>query len=507
MEKISFIKVDLSREPLPSSKSEFELEIEVKSTDGSAIVGRKKCMVTITNDMKQSVVAVKSPNTDGKPIEFKQSGSKAYLHVTRRETAAERIIVPWHVSSKDHNSVWNSVTGTVVFEEGQYESMIEIDIPDAPNTAAPEEQLDLILDQPEGRAELDRHLRACSFKILNDIGAGLVEFASQSYLINAAKGKIDLIRTRGQAFSSVVEWESLAGTAQEGIHFSPASGSAFFSKGQSATTIPISIHNDPSGVPTNFRINLKSVSGRDLLGPCISAEVHVGSQLEAPGQVNNLSATLISDQQVEIKWSKPNTGGPPSEYVVVIWKDNEPNKKMESIYQSNVFSCLTELDPDSKYNVTVIPRNSAGNNAPSMPVHVTTLPSIILTYKNNYQFNSSEGKAEITVTRNTTEFQTSLVWRMMRKTIHLPNEQSSNYSSSDEVEPLGEGQINFQKGASKLVLPIKLREDMKTMRENNCLYLYSPGIESAELAVIKITVLNDSGIDLIILIIHNSLIV
>ena len=81
----------------------------------------------------------------------------------------------------------------------------------------------------------------------------------------------------------------------------------------------------------------------------------------------------------------------------------------------------------------------------------------------------------------------------MRKTIHLPNEQSSNYSSSDEVEPLGEGQINFQKGASKLILPIKLREDMKTMRENNCLYLYSPGIDNAELAIIKITILNDSG--------------
>ena len=155
-------------------------------------------------------------------------------------------------------------------------------------------------------------------------------------------------------------------------------------------------------------------------------------------------------------------------------------------------SCTLELDPDAKYNITVIPRNSAGNNAPSIPVHVTTLPSIVLTYKQNYQFNSSEGKGEITVTRNTTEFQTTLVWRMMRKTIHLPNDQSSNYSSSDEVEPLGQGQVNFQKGMNKLVLPIKLREDMKTMRENNSLYLYQPGGD--ELAVIKITVLNDSGI-------------
>ena len=84
----------------------------------------------------------------------------------------------------------------------------------------------------------------------------------------------------------------------------------------------------------------------------------------------------------------------------------------------------------------------------------------------------------------------------MRKTIHLPNDQSSNYSSSDEVEPLGQGQVNFQKGMNKLVLPIKLREDMKTMRENNSLYLYQPGGD--ELAVIKITVLNDSGVFLTI---------
>ena len=141
--------------------------------------------------------------------------------------------------------------------------------------------------------------------------------------------------------------------------------------------------------------------------------------------------------------------------------------------------------------VTVVPRNSAGNDSPCLPVKVVTLLSIVLNYRNSYQFNSSEGKAEITVTRNTTEFQTTLVWRMMRKTIHLPNDQSSNYSSSNELEPLA-GQIHFQKGLDTLTLPIKLREDMKTMKENNSLYLYAPGND--QLAEIGITVLNDSGV-------------
>ena len=333
LENISFVKLKLSQEHLVAQKSEFDIEIAVKNSE--AVVGRKKCRVVISNDLKQSVVAVKSP-TDS--IEFKQSDQKCFLHVTRRETAADRIMVPWHITSKDHNSVWNSVTGTVVFEEGQYEAKIEMEIPGLPNASSPEEEIDLILDPPtEGRAEIDKRFRCCSFKIINDIGSGLVEFGSQSYLIDSNQGTIDLIRTRGSAFASVVEWEATEGTAKEGKNFSPATGSAFFAVGQTSTTIPISIHNDPSGTPTQFRINLKKVSCRDVLGPCISAEVHVGSQLEAPGQVQNLSATLIADQQVDIKWSKPNSGGPPSEYVVVVWKHDEPNRKIEQVYQSNVF--------------------------------------------------------------------------------------------------------------------------------------------------------------------------
>jgi hypothetical protein len=140
--------------------------------------------------------------------------------------------------------------------------------------------------------------------------------------------------------------------------------------------------------------------------------------------VTNQSATLTADQQAIVKWSKPTTGGPPSEYVVVYWKDGENDKKVEQIYPSNVVSCTLELDPDCKYNVTVIARNSAGNKPAPIPVRLKTLKAIILTYQSDYQFQSSEGKAEITVTRNTTEFQTTLVWRMMRKIIHLPKDES-----------------------------------------------------------------------------------
>ena len=81
---------------------------------------------------------------------------------------------------------------------------------------------------------------------------------------------------------------------------------------------------------------------------------------------------------------------------------------------------------------------------------------------------------------------------MMRKVIHLPKDESSNYSSSDEVEPLAQGTLQFQKGVPTVFLPIKLRENMKTMRENNSLYLYMPGGD--QLAYIAITVLNNSGI-------------
>ena len=81
---------------------------------------------------------------------------------------------------------------------------------------------------------------------------------------------------------------------------------------------------------------------------------------------------------------------------------------------------------------------------------------------------------------------------MMRKIIHLPKEESSNYSSSDEIEPIAEGVLEFKKGVPTVVLPIKLRENMKTMREKCSLYLYEPGGD--KLAHIAITVLNNSGV-------------
>ena len=106
------------------------------------------------------------------------------------------------------------------------------------------------------------------------------------------------IKTRTGCFDvcGLSQWDG-------GEQFSPPTGSVLFAVGQSEAQIPVTVHNDPTGQPTAFRIMLKSVSCRDQLGPCINAEVHIGNQLEAPGQVNNLSATLIADQQVEIKWS------------------------------------------------------------------------------------------------------------------------------------------------------------------------------------------------------------
>ena len=44
-----------------------------------------------------------------------------------------------------HNSSWNSVTGTNIFEEGQYETKIEMKISGLPKASSPEEEIDLIL--------------------------------------------------------------------------------------------------------------------------------------------------------------------------------------------------------------------------------------------------------------------------------------------------------------------------------------------------------------------------
>ena len=487
-EGITMINIDLAKAAIDVEKSYFDIEIDINTPE--AILGRRRAAVTVRNDIKHSIVAMKS---EDEQLEFKQSAKRCFLHVARRETAAERISVPWHVSSNDHNSQWNAVRGVVVFEEGQYESVIEMTIPSEPNATSPTEAVDLILDQPEGRAELDTHQRHCSFKVVNDIGMGLIEFQRQIYHTKSDEkfAEIKLIRTRGTAFGSVVAWEA-ASDAIIADSYKPNSGKIMFHPGDSEACLQIAVTNDPSGKPITFELNLKGVSGRDSLGNCVNAEVHVGSHLEVPGQVCNQSATLTSDQQVEVKWTKPDQGGPPSEYVVVYWKDGEDERKVEQTFPSNLNSCTLELEPDCKYNVTVIARNSAGNRSPPIPVRLKTLPAIMLIYQSDYQFKSSEGSAEITITRNTTEFQTTLVWRMMRKIIHLPKDESSNYSSSDEVEPLAQGTLEFKKGVPTVVLPIKLRENMKTMRENNSLYLYMPGGD--QLAYIAITVLNNSGI-------------
>ena len=204
-EGITMINIDLAKAAIDVEKSYFDIEIDINTPE--AILGRRRAAVTVRNDIKHSIVAMKS---EDEQLEFKQSAKRCFLHVARRETAAERISVPWHVSSNDHNSQWNAVRGVVVFEEGQYESVIEMTIPSEPNATSPTEAVDLILDQPEGRAELDTHQRHCSFKVVNDIGMGLIEFQRQIYHTKSDEkfAEIKLIRTRGTAFGSVVAWEA-----------------------------------------------------------------------------------------------------------------------------------------------------------------------------------------------------------------------------------------------------------------------------------------------------------
>ena len=67
-----------------------------------------------------------------------------------------------------------------------------------------------------------------------------------------------------------------------------------FHQGDQSSNIQIPVTNDPTGKPIKFNVTLESVSGRDTLGPCVNAEVHVGSHLEVPGQVKNQSATLVN---------------------------------------------------------------------------------------------------------------------------------------------------------------------------------------------------------------------
>ena len=93
-EGIAMIKIDLAKTAVDFGKSHFDIEIEIPNSD--AVLGRRRATVTVKNDIKQSIVAMKEVPKE--QLEFKQSSKRCFMHVARRETAAERITVPWHVS-------------------------------------------------------------------------------------------------------------------------------------------------------------------------------------------------------------------------------------------------------------------------------------------------------------------------------------------------------------------------------------------------------------------------
>ena len=69
------IKIDLSKNPLEAEKSHFDIEIEINTPE--AILGRKKSAVTVRNDVKQSIVAMK-------PMPSEQFWVKTFLEFYKR---------------------------------------------------------------------------------------------------------------------------------------------------------------------------------------------------------------------------------------------------------------------------------------------------------------------------------------------------------------------------------------------------------------------------------------
>ena len=93
MEGVAMIHIDLAKYAVDFEKSHFDIEIDIPG--GDAVLGRRRATVTVRNDIKHSIVAMKEVAKD--QLQFKQSSKRCFMHVARRETAAERITVPWHV--------------------------------------------------------------------------------------------------------------------------------------------------------------------------------------------------------------------------------------------------------------------------------------------------------------------------------------------------------------------------------------------------------------------------
>ena len=87
------IKIDLSKNPLEAEKSHFDIEIEINTPE--AILGRKKSAVTVRNDVKQSIVAMK-------PMPSEQFWVKTFLEFyTKRKL--------WILKIAEKNRIWEFI--------------------------------------------------------------------------------------------------------------------------------------------------------------------------------------------------------------------------------------------------------------------------------------------------------------------------------------------------------------------------------------------------------------
>lgn len=355
-----------------------------------------------------------------------------------------------------------------------------------------------------------------SVRVVNDIGVGIIQLAKSKLEVTTTAGstptslKIPILRGKGNAFSSNIQVE-ITGTnldlvKRNGIKLSESASlnPIFIKISETEITFDIDIHNVKTGGESMFKVKLVNVIGRDKLGGDIAeTTIFVKHTLEPPGMIMDVNAILEGPVDARIKWIEPEIGGPVERYVVLAWREAEPEDRVELIYDKDQFDVVVEgLLYNQGYCIAIAAANHAGIGPLSETIHVKTLPELVLEYPRKRHFRTSERVGRIRITRNVERFDQTVCWTLTKKrnfSSQLSDvSATSSEESSEETDHLKEmnGTLLFSHGEHFTDAAFELNQAMRTSKQLNQFEMFLPATERRErqiLGHIAVIIHNDTG--------------
>ena len=495
----STFKLDLDPKELDTEEDVLVFTIAPIDQPPYVLGGKSQVELPIQNDIVVAEIGFTTHE-----IKVVQSKRICVLSLIRERCTFGALEVPWHIENASIHNM-NKIAGLITFPDGVYEAKIEIELPNDPQEKD-ETDFECVLDNPVDNVKA--RLASANFlsvHVMNDVGVGIICFGEQYLEVvtsveQGASVVIPILRAKGAAFNSLVKIE-ITGSNMDLIKHDT---SVQFPMGQKRIDYPIEIQNVVSGGESKFQVKITEIVGRDTMGQDIICDLDVSHILAPPGQILYTEAYLEAPIDARIKWTDPEDGGPVERYVVLAWREQAPDDRFELVYEQDQNDVVIEgLLQDQGYCICIAGANRAGIGPLSDPCHIRTLPSLVLDYPKKRHFRSSERIGRIRVTRNITQFQQTVAWKLTKKR-HISSQlsdvstSSSNSDDADffENEHVTTGTIIFSHGEHFADAILELEQAMKASREISELEMYLPATDKKQkqmLGYITVIVHNDTG--------------